>query len=156
MTNDSNRERSTRIAQRLVQRLEGDTEYLAHVFSAIRSAEGMDDRDLATTLGTTPEMVPRIALCRTPRHDLFREDINEIADHFALEPDRLAQVVRHGETLSAFANAYAADFLAAARDHAAEERGDYAPEDNNADVRSGDDENPQNPERDAEKPGGER
>jgi hypothetical protein len=154
MTELSSQERSTRLANRLAQNLESDTAYLAHLFSVIRTVEGLDDHGLAHALGVPPDLVPRIAMCRTPRDELFKEDVDEIGDHFALDPDRLAQLVPRGQTLAAFSHAYTGELLAAARDHAAEDRGNYATEGKTE--SSGEDERRQSSESNSEEPGEER
>jgi hypothetical protein len=156
MTDLRDQERSTRLAQQLAQTLENDTEYLAHLFSVIRTVEGLDDRGLANALGSPLERVPRIALCRTPRDDMFKEDVDEIANHFALDADRLAQLVRHGQTLSAFSHAYTGELLAAARDHAAEDRGDYVPHGENGSESTEEEADERSSESGSEEPGEER
>jgi hypothetical protein len=156
MTDIRDQERSTRLAQRLAGNLETNGEYLAHLFSVIRGAEGLDDHGIANALGAPLDLVPRIALCRTPRDDMFKEDVDEIAEHFSLDPHRLAQLVRHGQTLSAFSHAYTGELLAAARDYAAEERGDYAANGEHGSEPSDDEENRQSSEPGSEEAGEER
>jgi hypothetical protein len=143
MTEAHDQERSSQLARQLGQRLEQDETYLAHLFAVMRSVEGLDDRGLAIALGAPIERVSRIALCRTPRDDMFREDVDEIAGHFGIDANRLAQLVRRGQTLSAFSHAYSGELLAAARDHAAEDRAGYVADDDPSRGPDGETENSQ-------------
>jgi hypothetical protein len=141
---------SAEITRRLVARLETSPEFLAFVLRRYRDAQGFDDARLAAKIGARVDDLPRIAICRRPRHDSddpahFRQDVESIAEEFGLDPRQLAEVVRFVDVLDAFSSAPAGKvstgLLAAAKERAAEERADY-------DIEPTDDEEPEPDDRD--------
>jgi hypothetical protein len=117
----------TRGARKLAQRLEGDEETMAWVLARLRERTGATDVAIAARLGLDEELLPHLALCNRPRQELFRTDVESIADHFAIAPRPLADLVREVETLLRFQprGDRAAGLLAAARDRVAEEEDSY-------------------------------
>jgi hypothetical protein len=144
MAYPSNPDLTYNLAQRLARRLESDPEFLAAVFADYKQRRDIDDDRLAANLGTDLLSLQRIAICRKPRPDLFRDDVETIAGEFGIDPAKLADLIRHAEVLAAFAGRPAAagapEILAAARDRAAEHGGEY---------RVGDDEPSKEPETDS-------
>jgi hypothetical protein len=107
----------------LANRVAVDPYFLAFALAEYAVAEKLDHGALAAALGTTPDVLPHVRLCRTPRADSdgFREDVDRIAVKFGLNCDVLGAVARHGQVVAAMRAAAAADpteagFLLAARD----------------------------------------
>ncbi len=117
-------------ARKLAARLEDDPSMMAWVLAQYREAEDMDDRLMALTLGIEEDQLPHLALCKRPREDLFRTDIESIAEHIGMQPTPLAEVVRLVNSLVEFGQLPAGRrgaMLAAARDRAAEDPAEYDP-----------------------------
>jgi hypothetical protein len=117
----------TRGARRLAQRLEADDGTMAWVLARLRERTGATDAGIAARLGLAEDRLPHLALCNRPRSDLFRDDVETIAEHFAIASRRLADLVREVETLERFRPRAerASGLLAAARDRVAEDDGTY-------------------------------
>jgi hypothetical protein len=120
-------------ARTLAARLEDDRSMMAWVLAQYRAAEDKDDRLMAQKLGIAEYQLPHIALCKRPRDELFRSDIDAIAGHIGMDPAPLAEVVRLVDSLEAFGQLQTGQrrLLAAARDRAAEDPAQYdaAPDD---------------------------
>jgi hypothetical protein len=107
---------------RLANRAGVDPFFLAFALAEYAAGERLDEAALATALGTTPDVLPHVRLCRSPRSDAdgFREDVDRIAAKFGLNRDVLATAARHGQVVAAMraaaAEATEAGFLLAARD----------------------------------------
>jgi hypothetical protein len=108
---------------RLANRVAVDPFFLAFALAEYAAAEKLDDAALVAALGTTPDVLPHVRLCRAPRADSdgFREDVDRIAAKFGLSRDALVAVARHGQVVAAMRAAAAADpteagYLLAARD----------------------------------------
>ena len=117
-------------ARKLAARLEDDPSMMAWVLAQYRAAEDKDDRLMALTLGIEEYQLPHLALCKRPREDLFRGDIESIAEHIGMQPNPLADVVRLVNSLAEFGQLPAGrrgGMLAAARDRAAEDAAEYDP-----------------------------
>ena len=129
-------------ARKLAARLEDDPSMMAWVLAQYREAEDKDDRLMALTLGIEDDLLPHLALCKRPREDLFRDDIQSIAEHIGMDPAPLAEVVRLVDSLEAFGQLQTGQrsrLLAAARDRAAEDPAEYnaAPNDPVQDDQTG-------------------
>jgi hypothetical protein len=99
------------------RRLSNDRTFLASALQAFAASEGLDSAGLAAYLGCEPHALGRLGLCRRPRDDRFAQDVDAIAERFALPPDILAGVVRRAEVLEALRAAESeAEVMAAARD----------------------------------------
>jgi hypothetical protein len=107
---------------RLANRVAVDPFFLAFALAEYALAEKLDEAGLAAALGTTPEVLPHVRLCRMPRADPdgFREDVDRIAGKFGLNRDALAAAARHGQVVDAMRAADDADpaagYVMAARD----------------------------------------
>ena len=96
---------------------------LGYVFEQYRKYEGKSAEELAVELGCSPETLEWLSLCRRPSEERFVEHLEMIEKRFAVEPHRLAAVVRHVEVLDVLPasqeqeQAHEESFLLAARDH---------------------------------------
>lgn len=88
---------------RLSKRAGIDPFFLAFALAEYAAAERLDDAGLAIALGTTPEVLPHVRLCRAPRPDPdgFRADVTRIASRFGLDAVALAGVAKHGLVVAA-------------------------------------------------------
>jgi hypothetical protein len=111
---------------RLARRVAGDPFFLAFALAGYARSEQLDDPALAAKLDCAVATLTHLRLCRIPRPQapFFWQDVERIATHFAVSPDVLAEVVRHGQSLmhlqSPGSNRQdeSAGFLMAARDNA--------------------------------------
>lgn len=84
----------------LAQRLGEDAFFLAHALGRFAHSESLDDAGLATALGCSPETLTMLRLCRSPRHDSFKADIDSIAARFQVDAGILADAVRRGQAIA--------------------------------------------------------
>ncbi len=123
--------RTSEGARKLAARLEDDSTTMAWVLARYREVEDTDDALIAITLGIDVARVPHLALCSRPRAELFRTDIETIAEHIGMDPLALAEVVRRVDAVTGFGQrprGHRGGFLAAARDRAAEDPAAYDPD----------------------------
>lgn len=97
---------------------------LGYVFEQYRKHEGKSAEELATDLGCSLEVLDWLSLCRRPEEERFAEHLSIIEKRFAVEPYRLAAVLRRVDVLDVLpasqeggAAAGEEAFLLAARDH---------------------------------------
>lgn len=85
----------------LARRVADDAWFLAPALALYARSEGLDDAALAARLGCPMENLPLLRLCRMPRAEPpgFGQDVDRIAERFAVEAEVLAQVVRRGQNL---------------------------------------------------------
>lgn len=107
------------------ERAAGRAFFLASVLLPYAEAEGLDDAALAERLGCRPVDLARLLFCRRPRREAphFRADVERIAAAFGLAAERLAELVRAADAVSAFRAAAPraeSGWLAAARDRGPE------------------------------------
>lgn len=76
---------------------------LGHVLEKYRQFENKSPEELAMELGCSLETLEWLALCHRPNEDTFAEDLSAIAERFNVEPNGLASVIRHAESLGVFA-----------------------------------------------------
>ena len=108
---------------RVAARAEADPEFVGYALAEYAAAEGLDDAELAARLGLPAERLPHLKLCPLPPADPagFRAAVAGLAGTFALDPEPLADAVRHGQAVlarRAVADAEAG-FVLAARDRPA-------------------------------------
>jgi hypothetical protein len=110
----------------LVKQLKGNPDFLGYVLARYQEQEGISDENLPAALGTLPELVSRLALCRKPDADAasFATSIREIADYTLVDESLLSDIIRQVSSLEALSKSSRHEFLAAARD-----REDVGPED---------------------------
>jgi hypothetical protein len=103
----------------LVKRLGRNPKFMAYVLFQYQDQEGISDENLPAVLGTLPELVSRLALCRKPDADKtsFAERVREIADYTLVDESLLANIIRQVGSIEALSKSPEHRFLAAARDH---------------------------------------
>jgi hypothetical protein len=74
---------------------------LGHVFEKYRQFENKSPEELATQLGCSLETLAWLSLCRRPDEERFAEDLSVIAERFNVDPNGLAEIIRHVESLGA-------------------------------------------------------
>ena len=101
---------------------------LGYVFEQYRMHEGKSAQEFAAMLGCSLEALEGLSLCRRPEQERFAEHLRMIEKRFAVEPRRLAAVLRRVEVLDVLpadgegGTAVRDDsFLMAARDHASDD-----------------------------------
>lgn len=106
--------------KRLARRVENDPQFLACLLAEYAQSEGLDDAGLARELSGEEAILTSLRLCRAPRPEAadFRQDVRQIAEHFALDAVRLAEILRQGEAFRLLQQGRvgAPGFLMAARD----------------------------------------
>jgi hypothetical protein len=96
---------------------------LGYVFEQYRKYEGKSLEQLAAELDCSLETLDWLSLCRRPDEERFAEHLDMIEKRFAVEPYRLAAVIRRVEVLDVLpaskegGEAGEEAFLLAARDH---------------------------------------
>jgi hypothetical protein len=85
----------------LLSRAEADPFFLACILTSYARGRNLGEEDLARALGCPTNLLVDLRLCRSPRAEpaFFREDLGRIATRFGLDPCRLAEVVRRGQSL---------------------------------------------------------
>lgn len=102
----------------LVKRLKGNPDFLAYVLARYQEQEGISDENLPAALGTLPELVFRLALCRRPDANTanFATSVREIADYTLVDESLIADLIRQVSSLESLSKSAPHGFLAAARD----------------------------------------
>ncbi len=96
---------------------------LGYVFEQYRKYEGKSLEELAAELNCPLETIDWLSLCRRPDEERFAEQLDMIEKRFAVEPYRLAAVIRRVEVLDVLPTSQEEGdggeeaFLLAARDH---------------------------------------
>lgn len=105
-----------------------DPASLGFVFEQYRQHEGQSLEDLARMLGCSPEVLDELYLCRRPEQARFAEHLRLFEQRFAVDPRRIAAVLRRVEVLEvlptdeAGVEGVSADaYLLAARDHSSDD-----------------------------------
>ena len=117
--------------ERLAARVANDPFFLAFAFATFQRGSKMDDRALCEKLGCDLAALARLRLCRMPAEaaPAFWQDVTRIANHFAIDADELAGIVRLAQGIVRLqAPAEAKDegvgYLMAARDDEPPDPGD--------------------------------
>lgn len=79
--------------------------FLARVFNDYERLENLNAPDLARYLGCNLETLTRLALCRRPTSgdpNEFKSDIRKISQHFDIDANKLAALVRYVDTMKSF------------------------------------------------------
>ena len=120
-----NSKRTTELLRHAARRASQHPFFLAADLEQFRVHRGIQETDLARFLGCSPEVLPKVALCRRPDPESprFRSDTHRIANFFDLQTDHLVQLIREVDVLKALREAspaaeqeVARGFLVAARD----------------------------------------
>jgi len=80
----------------LAARLRDDPQFMAHVLSTYQQLMGLDDYALARELRTRPEMMVRLALCKSPdvTSASYERDLRDLSDYTLADERVLSQVIR--------------------------------------------------------------
>jgi hypothetical protein len=86
---------------KLARRLQTDPRYMSYVLVIYKQQEGLDDEGLAQLLGTLPELILRLSLCKRPAplSSTFAEQIRELADYTLTDEAQLASILRQVDSL---------------------------------------------------------
>lgn len=105
-----------------------DPASLGYVFAQYRKHEGKSAEELAAMLNCTLKVLDELSLCRRPDPERFAEHLRMIEKRFAVDPRRLAAVLRRVEVLDILpaeeeGGTAARDdsYLLAARDHSSDD-----------------------------------
>lgn len=140
-TSPSNRDRPL---AGLARRLRDNPAYMAHILAIYQRHERLDEKALADHLGTTPEMLTRLALCKRPEANSpqFAQQVRQLAAYTQSEAGQLANLIRQVDSLERLADRPAVPgkesaetsprqlrpgLLAAARDRSDTDEADQAP-----------------------------
>ncbi|GEM_PF-1375812 len=90
----------------LIRRLEKDDRFMASILARYQKQEKITEFKLAEQLRTVPEMLIRLALCKSPNpnSNSFAEQISEISTYTSIELALLLNLVRQTESLDALSN----------------------------------------------------
>jgi hypothetical protein len=85
----------------LAARAADDPFFLAAPLAVFARTERLDDTGLAHALGVVVSRLPELQLCRPPRPEPehFWPDVRQIAGHFGIDPETLADAVRRGQMI---------------------------------------------------------
>lgn len=110
----------------IASRLSANPSFMAHALRRYTEMENLTAEQLALELGTLPELVDRLALCRRPASDdpAFAERVRQLADYTLIDAGSLANVLRQVDAIAGVGEVTDSPLLAAARDHEHEEDGD--------------------------------
>ena len=98
-------DRGTPFFRRAVERARREPGFLGAALAEYQARLGLDDAALAAELGCAEEHLADLALCRPPRAERFRADLEQIAGRLGLDPLPLARVLRLAGALGALAGA---------------------------------------------------
>lgn len=85
----------------LALKLQRDPRFMAYVLVTYQRQESLSDEQLAVVLGTLPELIARLALCRRPAASApqFAEQVRELADYTLTDEAQLAGILRQVDGL---------------------------------------------------------
>jgi len=91
-----------RLLAGLAQRLQEKPDYMAYALAMYKKTENLDDLALCEKLGTLPEMVVRLALCKRPRKVSpdFADQVRELSDFTLIEEAALERIIEYSDSLS--------------------------------------------------------
>src|SRR5215216_1154759 len=98
-------DRGSPFFRRAVERARREPGFLGAVLAEYQARLGLDDAALAAELGCAEAHLADLALCRPPRAERFRADLEQIAGRLGLDPLPLARVLRLAGALGALADA---------------------------------------------------
>lgn len=94
----------------LARKLRSDPRYMAYALAVYQQQENLSDEELAETLGTLPELLVRLSLCRRPAPSVpqFAEAVRELADFTLTDEAQLAGILRQMDGLERLSTVAAA------------------------------------------------
>jgi len=111
-------------ATNLAARVRDDVLFLGSALSDYARSEQLDRAGLAAAPGVEVAALPALELCRRPRPDSFRQDVERIADAFGARVETVAEAVRRSDALEVFRAAKGdSGALMAARDRDGDGKG---------------------------------
>lgn len=86
---------------KLAHRLQSDPRYMSYALAVYQQQESLDEEELAHLLGTLPELILRLSLCKRPAplSPTFAEQIRELADYTLTDEAQLANILRQVDSL---------------------------------------------------------
>jgi hypothetical protein len=86
----------------LAQKLASNPDFMAHVLAVYQKQEGLDEDGVAYRLGTLPEMMVRLALCKRPIANSrdFDDRLSELSDFTLIDEAILAEVLQRVDALA--------------------------------------------------------
>ncbi|MEN3334867.1 MAG: hypothetical protein V7641_4232 [Blastocatellia bacterium] len=86
----------------LSKRMENSPEFMAHVLTTYKRQEGLGDSQLLEALGTSSELLVRLALCRRPEANSpeFAEQVRLLSDFTLIDESLLAHIIRQVDGLN--------------------------------------------------------
>lgn len=99
--------RNSSLLQYAARRAAQDRFFFSEYLIEFRIARGIAEDELAQLLGCSPDILPKLSLCRRPDSESprFRTDVERIAVSFNIQPRCLLQIIREVETLRALVKA---------------------------------------------------
>ena len=73
--------------------------WLGYWLARHQQTENLDEQQLADKLGILMDKLVLLCLCRTPRRDQFREDLDVVCRHTGASEEVLAQILRREQIL---------------------------------------------------------
>lgn len=91
--------------RKLAERLRDEPDLMAGILGRFRIIEGISEDELANRLHTSPMGLARLALCNRPDSGSpdFSDQVRQIAEYAQAEPSAVANLIRHVESIEAFA-----------------------------------------------------
>jgi hypothetical protein len=103
---------------RLVELAEKRQDFMASLLVIYKRQEELDDQQVAELLECDVENLLHLALCERPRSaPHFWKDVEQIASHLHIDPDRLANLTRLAESIEERYTDQNRTYLLAARDY---------------------------------------
>jgi hypothetical protein len=97
--------RTTNFSAAFARRLQRDPRFMGYVLQVYQEQEELTAETLAHRLGTWPEMMTRLSLCRRPpaESSQFAEQVRAIAEYTLTDEAQLASILRQVEGLEQLA-----------------------------------------------------
>jgi hypothetical protein len=86
----------------LAHKLASNPNFMAHVLAVYQNQQGLDEEGIARKLGTLPEMIVRLALCKRPDASSadFDDRISELSDFTLIDEASLTEVLQRVDALA--------------------------------------------------------
>lgn len=114
---------TVKVTERAALRLANSPAFIASLL--IRSNEPIDTADIEAELQCDRDAILQMCLCRIPARDseTFRAEVKQISDLIAVDPGKIAVLLRRALSLQALRSDAQQALLAAARDSSCNENG---------------------------------
>ncbi|HST21063.1 MAG TPA: hypothetical protein VLR90_08100 [Blastocatellia bacterium] len=86
----------------LAERLKDNPRFMAYALAVYKKTKNIDDLALCQRLGTMPEMIVRLALCKRPQRLSFdfADQVRELSDFTLIDEVALNRIIEHADRLS--------------------------------------------------------